>query len=581
MYLRRCYRRRSGKRHAYWALVECYRTARGPRQHVVAYLGETDEQGRLGVKHAAESRQGGAQLKLFEEERPEWVEVDVNGLRVEHIRQFGGPWLGLALLRELQVPELLARMLPDGREDVPWAVMVQIAVLARLCEPSSELHLAEDLFERLALSELLGVPTEKVNDDRLYRTLDQLLPHKSAIETHLKARIGELFGASYDLLLYDVTSTFFEGAQAGNALAQRGYSRDGRPDCKQVCIGLVVTREGLPLGYEVFAGNRHDSTTLEEIVETMEARYGKADRIWALDRGMISAERIEFLRRGGRRYIVGTPKSMLKRFERELSDGPWQALRADLEVQYCAGPGGEETFILCRSAARQQKEAAMHARFEKRLEEGLRSLAARLERTQQADRGAVERQIGRLLGQNSRAAGLFKVQVEQQPAGLRLKWSKREDWRDWSRLSEGCYVLRSNVSDWSAEELWQAYIQLTEAEAAFRIHKSDLDLRPIWHHKEERVRAHILVCFLAYVLWKTLGQWCKRAGLGSEPRKVLDELQQIKIVDAVLPTRRGTEIRKRCIGRPTAHQAILLDRLRLTLPRQLRLLPARKVFEAM
>jgi transposase len=560
--------------------VEAYRTERGPRQRVVAYLGESDEQGRLGIKHAAEAGRDGAQLKLFDDTRPEWVEVDVNGLRVEQVRSFGGPWLGLALARELGLDTVLRQVLPDGREDVPWAVMVQVAVLARFCEPSSELRLAEDVYERLALSQLLGVPAEKVNDDRLYRTLDELLPYKTALETHLKTRLGELFGISYDLLLYDVTSTYFEGAAAGNALAQRGYSRDGRSDCKQVCIGLVVTREGLPLGHEVFAGNRHDSTTLEEIVETMERRYGKADRIWAVDRGMISAEKIEFLRRGGRRYIVGTPKSTLKRFERELAEGTWQTIREDLEVQYCAGSDGEETFILCRSGARRDKEAAMHARFERRIEEGLRHLAARLERTKKADRGAVERQIGRLLGQNSRAAALFEVRVAEKEAGLRVTWTKREGWRRWSQLSEGCYVLRSNVQDWSAEELWRAYIQLTEAEAAFRIHKSDLDLRPVWHQKEGRVRAHILVCFLAYVLWKTFGQWCKRAGLGTEPRKVLDELQQIKLVEAVLPTRHGTEIRKRCISRPTAHQAILLDRLRLALPRQVKMLSSPQVFEA-
>ena len=580
MYLRRCYRNKNGKRHAYWALVEAYRTARGPRQRVVAYLGETDEQGRLGVKYAAEARHDGAQLKLFEDTRPEWVEVDANGLRVEQVRSFGGPWLGLALARELRLDRVLEELLPAGREEVSWAVMAQLAVLARFCEPSSELRLAEDLYERLAFGELLGVPAQKVNDDRLYRTLDELLPHKTALETHLKARIGELFGISYDLLLYDVTSTYFEGVAAGNALAQRGYSRDGRPDCKQVCVGVVVTREGLPLGHEVFAGNRHDSTTLEEIVETMERRYGKADRIWAVDRGMISAEKIEFLRRGGRRYIVGTPKSMLKHFERELAEGRWQSIREDLEVQYCAGPEGGETFILCRSGARRDKEAAMHGRFERRIEEGLRHLAARLERTKKAERSAVERQVGRLLGQNSRAAGLFEVRVTEAAQGLRVNWTKREGWRRWSELSEGCYVLRSNVLDWSAEELWRAYIQLTEAEAAFRIHKSDLDLRPIWHQKEARVRAHILVCFLAYVLWKTFGQWCKGAGLGTEPRKVLDELQQIKLVDVVLPTRRGTEIRKRCISRPTPHQAILLDRLRLALPRQLQTLLPLQVSEA-
>jgi transposase len=575
MYLRRCYRHKNGKPHAYWALVEAYRTARGPRQRVVAYLGETDEAGRLGVKQAAETSPDGRQLRLFEELRPEWIEVDAAGLRVERLRDFGGPWLGLGLLRELQLDQLLARLLPERRAAVSWAVMAQLVVLARFCQPSSELRLAEDLYERLALPELLGVPAAKVNDDRLYRALDRLLPQKAELERHLKVRLGELFGSTYDLLLYDVTSTYFEGESAGNALAQRGYSRDGRPDCKQVCIGLAVTRQGLPLGHEVFAGNRHDSTTLEEVVRTMEARYGKAERIWVVDRGMVSAERLDFLRRGGRKYIVGTPKSQLKMFERELRSGAWHSLREELEVQLCPAPDGAEVFILCRSRARREKEQAMHARFEARIETGLQRLAERLAHSRQAERSAVERQIGRLLGQNTRAAGLFDIQVEENAAAagpaLRLRWRKREEWRRWSELSEGCYVLRSNVTAWSAEELWRAYMQLTEAEAAFRIHKSDLVLRPVWHQKAHRVRAHILVCFLAYVLWKTLAQRCQRAGLGTEPRKVLDELQQLKLVDVVLPTRRGTEIRKRCVSRPTAHQAILLDRLRLALPRQLKM----------
>jgi transposase len=412
-----------------------------------------------------------------------------------------------------------------------------------------------------------------VNEDRLYRALDQLLPHKAALEAHLKRRLGELFELSYDLFLYDVTSTYFEGEMEGNALARRGYSRDGRPECKQVCIGLVVTREGMPLGYEVFAGNRHDSTTLQEIVRTMEQRYGRAERIWVLDRGMVSEEHLEWLRGQGRRYIVGTPKSALKGFERELVQGPWRAVREGLEVQYVPGPDGKEVFVLCRSQARRDKEHAMHERFERRIEEGLASLERRLERAHQADKSQVERQIGRLLGRNGRAAGMFEIRVEEVDRegrmGLRLVWSRREGVRRWSELSEGCYILRSNVTDWSAEDLWQSYIQLTEAEAAFRIHKTDLCLRPIWHQKPERIKAHILVCFLAYVLWKTLAQWCKRAHLGTEPRKVLDELQKIALVDIVLPIRSAAPIRKRCIARPTPHQAILLDSLRLTLPRRL------------
>ena len=566
MYLRRCYRRKDGKRHAYWALVESHRTARGPRQRVVAFLGELDEQGRLGVEHAAQPEPW-PQADLFEQESgAAWVEVDLRGVRVERSRPFGGGWLGLMLLRQLGLSELLEEILPPGREEVPWSAMVLVLVLGRLLDPSSELHLAEHGYEASALAELLGVPVAKVNDDRLYRTLDRLLPHKSALEKHLKQRLGELFHLDYDLLLYDVTSTYFEGAAAANPQAQRGYSRDHRPDCKQVNIALVVTRDGLPLGYEVFAGNRSDVTTVKEIVEAIESKYGQANRIWVMDRGMVSADNVEFLQQGGRRYILGTPKSMLRKFEQQLLASDWREVHEGLEVKLCPAPGGEEVFILCRSAQRQLKEQAMHDRFERRIEQKLQAIAESCAKRKQNPL-KVAQQVGRLLGLNTRAAGLFEVKVETDTQGWALlRWSKRDERRDWMKLSEGCYLLRSNVTDWSGEELWRAYIQLTEAEEAFRLHKSDLIMRPVWHHKEHRVQAHILVCFLAYVLWKTLGLWCHRAGLGDEPRKIFAELQQISLVDVVLPTRAGVSIRKRCVSRPTEHQAILLQRLGLQLP---------------
>jgi transposase len=567
MYLRRCYRRKDGKRHAYWALVEAYRTARGPRQRVVAYLGEMDEAGRIGVRRQAGNRENDGQSTLFASQvEPEWVEVDLKGVQVERSRAFGGPWLGLELCRRLGLMEFLDQAMAHGREEIPWPIMALVLVLGRICEPSSELHLAEHFYEGSALADLLGVPAEKVNEDRLYRTLDQLLPHKEKLEKHLKERLGELFDLDYDLLLYDVTSTYFEGEAAANPLAQRGYSRDHRPDCKQVNIALVVNREGMPLGYEIFAGNRADVTTLEEIIDGMEARYGKANRIWVLDRGMISADHIEYLKQEGRRYIVGTPKAMLKRFERELLAEDWKQVHEGLEVRFCPAPDGKEVFILCRSAQRTAKERAMHDRFEKRIEEGLNKIAESCRKRKQKAVVMAQR-VGRLLGQNTRASGLFQVQVEADSSGFaRFSWKKSEAWRDWARLSEGCYLLRSNVTDWSAEELWRAYIQLTEAEAAFRIHKSDLELRPVWHQKQERVEAHILVCFLAYALWKTLAQMCRQAGLGEEPRKVFEELAKIQLVDIALPTRKGLTIRKRCVGRPGEHQAILLQRLRLSLP---------------
>jgi len=572
MYLRRCRPTKCKKDHIYWELVECYRTERGPRQRVVAYLGDVSEGKRLGVQQAARGATGSWQSRLFDEEgEPEWVEVDTKRVRVEGVRDFGGCWLGLEIADRLDLIPLLERLLPEGREDIPWSMMTMTLVLMRLCEPSSELRIAEHLYERSTLADLLGIPADKVNDDRLYRALDRLLPHKVEMEKHLKERLGELFNLEYDLLLYDVTSTYFEGECAHNGQAMRGYSRDHRPDCKQVCIALVVSREGVPLGYEVFAGNRADVTTVEDIVEKIEAQYGVVGRMWVMDRGMVSEKKLEYLRAGGRCYIVGTPKSQLKRFERELLKADWQQVWEGLEVKLCPSPDGEESFILCRSAERAAKEKAIHDRFEKRIEKGLTKLADSCQKKKQKP-GAIERRVGRLLEGNSRAAGLFRVEVvERAGGGVDVIWEKVESWRTWAELSGGCYLLRSNVTDWDAQEFWRAYIQLTEAEAAFRIQKGDLGIRPIWHQKEERVKGHILVCFLAYVLWKMLGQMCQRAGLGNEPRKVFDEIAQIKAVDVVMPTRQGTIIRNRCIAQPTKPQAILLQMLQLHLPQRMKI----------
>ena len=567
MYLRKCRRTVAGERKDYWQLVECSRTARGPRQRTVAYLGEVEAPAREGVAQAARGERR-YQPRLEDAGAPEWVEVDARRLRVERVREFGGPWLGLEVMEKLGLGAFLQSVLPVGREDIPWAMMAQVLILGRFCDPSSELALAERISDRSALGELLGVPLAKVNEDRLYRALDALLPHKEALERHLKERLGRLFALEYDLLLYDVTSTYFEGLAEGNAFAQRGYSRDHRPDCKQVCLALVVAKGGMPLSYQVFAGNRSDVTTVEEIVEHIEEQYGAADRMWVMDRGMVSEENLAFLQEGGRRYIVGTPKSMLRRYQQDLLEEGWETIREGLEVKRCPSPEEEETFVLCRSTARREKEEAMHARFEQRLEEGLQQLAESCRKRRQQT-GVLERRIGRLFGRNSRAAGLFEVKVKEEAGRAQVVWSKQAAWREWAQLSEGCYLLRSNITEWSAAELWEAYIQLTQAEAAFRIHKQDLALRPIWHQKAERVQAHILVCFLAYVLWKALGQLCARAGLGEEPRTVLEELAQIRTVDVVLPTKGGPELRRRCVTEPTKHQAILLQRLGLALPKHL------------
>lgn len=579
MFIRPCYRKIKGKRQAYWALVESYRTERGPRQRTIAWLGRLKESERVGVKRAAEGKKRSrySQLQFFDhEDKPqaEWVEVDAANIRVENQLAFGGAWLALELIRRLQLDELFEDVIPRGKEDIPWAKIALILVICRVCNPSSELHIAEHYYKSTALPELLGVPAEKINHHRLYRALDHLLPHKEALERHLKNRLGTLFELDYDLLLYDVTSTYFEGLCEGNPQAQRGYSRDKRGDCNQVCIGLVVTRDGIPLGYEVFDGNRNDVTTWQEIVTTMEKRYGRANRIWCGDRGMMSKENVAFMESGNRRYIIGASKGTLKKFERELLEENWRTIRDGLEVKLCPSPdGGRETYILCRSQDRREKEKAMHERFEKRIDAALEKVRAScLKRKWKKE--VIDRRIGKIMAHNSRAAGLFEVEVKQSDGRAVVSWTKNEKWRDWATLNEGCYLLRTNVTDWSAEDLWQAYIQLTEAEAAFRIHKSDLRIRPVWHQREERVQAHILVCFLAYVLWKTLHQMTQAAGLGDEPRRIFEELGKISLVDVVLPTRqKKVEIRRRCIANPTDHQAILLDRLGLRLPRQLKAEP--------
>jgi Transposase DDE domain/Domain of unknown function (DUF4277) len=552
--------------------VESSRTARGPRQRVVAYLGEINADGRVALEPRGDGEARPQQQCLYERgasEEPHWVDVDLKRVRVERTREFGGPWLGLRLLHRLELVPLLQARLPPDRADIPWAAVVTALVLGRLCAPSSELRMAEHWYDATALPDLLGVPAAKINDDRLYRALDHLLPHKAVLEQHLKDRLGRLFAIQYELLLYDVTSVYFEGEATRNPQAQRGYSRDHRPDCKQVNLALVVTREGLPLGYEIFAGNRNDMTTLEEIVETMERRYGIADRIWVLDRGLISDDHVTWLKAHERQFIVGTPKSWLRRFERELATASWQHVRDGVEALLCTAPDGDEVFVLCRSAERQAKERAMHARFEQRILEGLQVIATSCQKRAQSP-VAIAQRVGRLLGRNSRAAKLFQVEIGTDARGAAaITWTTSTKWREWAHLSEGCYLLRSNLVDWRVQDLWTAYIHLTDAETAFRIQKTDLQLRPIWHQTEARVQAHILVCFLAYVLWKTLGQWCHAAGLGEEPRQVFAELAQIRLVDVVLPTRNGIELRKRCISRPTEHQAILLQRLGLSLPAHL------------
>jgi len=572
------YQKKDGQRKSYWVLIESYRTERGPRQRIVSYIGEIDESGRLGIKQAAEGRDNYQEDLFGQTEEAEWVEVDIKRVRVENSLRFGDIFLAQELIKKLQLDKILTELLSDSKTKIPEDVLSQLLIISRFCEASSELYIAEEFIRESAVCEILGINKKEIYDNRLYRGLDKLIEQKEKFQQRMKERLGELFEIKYDILLYDVTSTYFEGKAEENKKAERGYSRDQRPDCKQVCIGLVVTKEGMPLGYEVFEGNKHDSKTVNQIIEKMEQDYGKSDRVWIMDRGMISQGNMELLNSEGRRYIIGTPKSQLRKYEQELLKDDWEKVYGGLEVKICEEKQDEkksegscgEVYILCRSKQRKEKDKAIVERFIERIKEGLEKYQKQCKEGKIKNLQLLERRLGRLLQRNQRASGLFEINTEiKEPEGkLELKWEMKKGKKEFSDISQGCYMLRSNITEWSGEELWRAYIQLTDAEEAFRIQKSDLRLRPIFHQKQHRVEAHILVCFLSYVLWKTLSQMCKTAGLGNEPRKVIQEMRRIMLSDVVLPTKTGKEIRLRCVTQADENISILLERLKIRIPQR-------------
>ena len=584
MYLRHTTRRKDGKTHKYWQLVRSVRIGKKVRQEIVAQLGELDAKGRLKATELAR-RLGGhtEQLGLFDPPlEKEVAQVRLNGVKLERVRRFGDVWLACKLWRMAKLDEFFDEHLARGGEDIPWATMAKILTAARFCEPSSELHIAEDWIRKTALADILGVNEEKVNDDRLYRGLDKVLPLKAALESHVKKQWEGLFDIKYDLLLYDITSTYFEGKMEGNPQAQRGHSRDHRSDCKQVCIGLVVTRDGMPLGYEVFPGNLHDSKTVKATVEMIESRYGKADRVWVMDRGMVSETTLTWMREGGRRYLVGLPKSELKKHGAELAEpAGWKIVRDGVAVRYAQTVSGDEAseagdlLLLCRSDDRREKETAMQELFSTRIEEALVRLRRRCQNAKKPlALEKIQRQVGRLLQRNQRAAKTFIIRVEaasEAPSGVSVEWSRDEAEKKLKEQSHGCYALRTNVRDWTEDEVWKTYIQLTQVEAAFRVHKTELVIHPIHHQREDRAQAHIFVCFLAFVLWKLLEQWQSRAGLGNSPRTILEELGQIQSGDILLPTTTGEKIRLRSIVSPEKAQQFILQRLGLELPRRMRI----------
>ena len=572
MYLRRNKKTKGGEAYEYWSLVESVRSARGPRQRTVATIGKLPglvKEERIGWEEIGRILTGRPrpESELFEkeEEPPSWATIDSSRVSVERLRHFGDVYLGLLLWSKLGFADFCKEYMPEGKEEIPWSVMTCILVLARFCAPSSELQIAEVWYDKTALDDLLSVPGDKINDDRLYRALDALLPRKDDVCRHLQKRYGELFGATFDFLFYDITSTYFEGTAAGNPQAKRGYSRDSRPDCPQVCIGLVATKEGLPIAFEIFDGNRSDVTTPKEMVAAMETKYGKANRVWVMDRGMVSEKNLEFMRTSGARYLVGTPKSLLKKYEQHLLDQDWEEVQTGVEVKLCPSREGTETFVLCRSLGRKEKENAILHRFVVRLEEKLMKLVERAEQGKLRDRHKAERQIGRLLERMSRAASLFAITVTEKDGRLSIDIKKNEERYQRALETGGSYILRTNWTQTDPKTLWNTYIQLTEVEDAFRTAKHDLGMRPIFHQKKDRTQAHILVCFLSLALWRTLQQWMKASGLGTAPRKLLEEMREIKSLDVLLPTREKT-IRLRVAATPSPELKILLQRMKLLLP---------------
>jgi transposase len=580
VFLRRHRKQAGGESYEYWSLVKTVRTARGPRHQIVARLGKLDTaevqsaRGWQDLEALLDGRPPATQLELGQPPAPPpqplWRQVDLRRVRVERLRQFGRVYLGLALWRRLGLHTVLRELLPAGAEEVGWDLIGCVLTLGRFCAQPSELALAERWYEDTALEDLLGLPRDQINDARLYRGLDQLLAHKETLCQHLLARYRDWFGVNYEFLLYDVTSTYFEGLAERNQKAAHGYSRDSRPGCKQVCIGLVVTPEGLPVAYEVFAGNRADVTTLQDIVRLMEEKYGQVRRVWVVDRGIVSEANLQWLRQRGATYLVGTPKSQLKQYEAALLDqANWQAVRQGLEVKLVDGPGGQERFIVCRSTDRAAKEAAMLDRPLERLRAHLAKLDTRLRQHPTAKLEAVGRRVGRGLGRSPAAAAVLSVTVEQDARGRAcgLKIQERTERLQWARRAHGAYLLRTNHPASDPVQLWRWYIQLTQAEAAFRTSKSDLHLRPIFHQKTQRVEAHILVCFLALVLWRSLEQWMRAKGLGDCARQLLLELDELRSLDVVLPTREAGDVRLRVVVRPEQALAQLLAQLGLDLPR--------------
>lgn len=572
MFIKRRTREKDGKTHVYYSVCESLRVSRHRTvQRQVLHLGELNTTQLEGWQRTIEVLHEDGQChqrRLFTDReaaapnQPDVIEVKLSSFAVKGPRRFGDCWVGCQLWEELGLRAFWEEALSSEPGEVRWDKVLELLVVNRLLSPRSELFVHEKWFGQTAMEILLETSAAVAQKDRLYRCLDRLLKHKERLEQHLAGRWKDLFGATFDLLLYDLTSTYFEGQVPAVFKARRGYSRDHRPDCKQLVIALIVTPEGFPLSYEIFAGNRPDRTTLAEMIEAVENQHGRARRVWVFDRGVVSEENLQGLRERGANYLVGTPKSQLKGYERKLVEGPWQQISQSVQVQLVGED--KEVYVLCRSGERQKKERAIRQRRLRELIGDLRSLHRRLRTGQLKEAGGIQRQIGRLHERHPQAWRWLRLKLE----GQQLSW-------DWDRekfgraiRAEGAYLLRAHWRGQGEETLWKTYVQLTEVEAAFRVLKSEVKVRPIWHWLEHRVEAHVLVAFLGYCLWVCLRKKAQRIAPSLTPWQILDQLGRIVLVEVWFELKDG---RRMCLPRITqaeAVQKLLLGQLNWQLPEQ-------------
>jgi transposase len=582
MFLRQNQRRKNGKTHRYYTVVENRRISGGATtQRRVLYLGEindTQQQAwRRTLEVFDEDRGRYCELSLFPDDRPlppgslDSISVRLDEMELRRPRAFGDCWLGCWLWERLHLSSFWKSRLTDSRGRVPWDKVLQLLVINRLIDPGSELRIHRQWFLRSAMDELLEVDFAVAGKDRLYRCLDRILEHKEALCRHLAERWKTLFDSSFDVLLYDLTSTYFEGLCEGIPKARHGYSRDGRSDCRQVVIALVITPDGLPLAYEVLAGNTADKTTLREFLAKIERLHGKARRTWIMDRGIPTEATLHEMRQAGARYLVGTPKSMLGKLDQQLANQPWQEVHEAMKVKMTLHEG--EFYVLAHSDARQLKEKAMRRRRFKTYARGLHALRRRC-REDHSPRISRDVLLGRLAvlkkdaGRMAAALIVHAPDEGRRPTVKNFRYELNNDAYQKALDRDGSYILRSNAIHDDAAAMWSMYMQLVHVESAFKSMKSDLAIRPIWHQVQPRVEAHVFVAFMGYCLLATLRKHLEPLAPGLSPRAVLEQLASIRMLDVCLPTSDGRRLIMPRHTEPEPEQEMLLEKLNLTLPPQ-------------